>query len=150
MLFQGTKKYPEENYYLKFMGDNGGETNANTGNDQTNFHFDVNYKKFPEAIDIFSQFFKEPLFNQDSIDREMKAVDSEYNNGKSEEPFATDHLEKAYIAVPGSAVDVFSVGSLETLQVEGVYEGLKKFYNDQYSSNRMNLVLVGKQSLDEL
>ena len=45
------------------MGDNGGDTNANTGNDQTNFHFDVNYKKFPEAIDIFSQFFKEPLFN---------------------------------------------------------------------------------------
>ena len=74
----------------------------------------------------------------------MKAVDSEYNNGKSEETFATDRIEKAYIAVPGSAVDVFSVGSLETLQVEGVYEGLKKFYNDQYSSNRMNLVLVGK------
>lgn len=126
------------------MGDNGGETNANTGNDQTNFHFDVSSSKFTEAIDIFSQFFKEPLFNQDSIDREMKAVDSEYNNGKSEEPFATDHLEKAFIAVPGSAVDVFSVGSLETLQVEGVYEGLKKFYDNQYSSNRMNLVLVGK------
>jgi len=45
----------------------------------------------------------------------MKAVDSEYNNGKSDEPFATDYLEKSVIAVPGSVIDVFSVGSLETL-----------------------------------
>jgi secreted Zn-dependent insulinase-like peptidase len=45
----------------------------------------------------------------------MKAVDSEYNNGKNDEPFATDHLEKAYIAVPNSVIDIFSVGSLETL-----------------------------------
>lgn len=74
----------------------------------------------------------------------MKAVDSEYNNGKSEEAFATDYLEKAFIAVPGSVIDHFQVGSLETLQVEGVYDGLKSFYKNHYSSNLMNLVLVGK------
>jgi len=54
------------------------------------------------------------------------------------------------IAEPGSVVDVFSVGSVETLSQEGVYDNLKKFYDEHYSSNRMNLVLVGKQSLDEL
>ena len=144
MLFQGTKKYPEENYYLKYMGDHGGETNANTGDDETNFHFDVTSANFPEAIDIFSQFFKEPIFNKAAIDREMHAVDSEYNNGKSNEAFATDYLEKSVVAEPGSVIDVFSVGNLESLSQEGVYDNLKKFYNDHYSSNRMNLVLVGK------
>jgi secreted Zn-dependent insulinase-like peptidase len=132
------------------MGDNGGKTNANTNNDYTNYHFDVASAKFPEAVDIFSQFFKEPLFNHDAVDREMHAVDSEYNNAKSDEPHATDYIEKSQIAVPGSVIDHFSVGSLETLQVEGAYENLKKFYEDNYSSNRMNLVLVGKQSLEEL
>jgi secreted Zn-dependent insulinase-like peptidase len=43
----------------------------------------VTSENFPEAVDIFSQFFKEPIFDKAAIDREMHAVDSEYNNGKS-------------------------------------------------------------------
>ena len=132
------------------MSDNGGKSNANTNNDFTNYHFEVSSSKFAEGVDIFSQFFKEPLFSKDSVDREMHAVDSEYNNGKSDEGHATDYLEKSQVAIPGSVIDDFSTGNLETLKVDGVYENLKKFYNNTYSSNRMNLVLVGKQSLDEL
>jgi insulysin len=78
MLFLGTKKYPNENYYQKFLEDNGGDSNAATGDDYTYFYFDISNQKFGEALDIFSQFFKEPLFNKESMDREMKAIDSEY------------------------------------------------------------------------
>ena len=77
------------------MNDHGGETNANTNDEETNYHFDVTSANFPEAIDIFSQFFKEPLFNKENIALEMNAVDSEFNNGKSSEPYATDYLEKS-------------------------------------------------------
>jgi len=74
----------------------------------------------------------------------MKAVDSEYRMRMSDESMATDQLEKSYVAEPGSIVNRFMVGSLETLHKEGVYEELKKYYENNYSSNRMDLVLVGQ------
>ena len=150
MLFLGTKKYPDQNQYQKFLEENGGDSNAATGDDYTYFYFDVSNQKFGEALDIFSQFFKEPLFNKDAMDREMKAIDSEYQLHIQDEPVATDQLEKEVIAVPGSIVSRFLIGNLETLKVDGIYDQLKTYYEDNYSSNRMNLVLVGNQTLDEL
>jgi len=42
MLFLGTKKYPDEEYYQKFLEENGGDSNAATGDEYTYFYFDVN------------------------------------------------------------------------------------------------------------
>lgn len=125
------------------MEDNGGDSNAATGDDYTYFYFNVANQKFGEALDIFSQFFKEPLFNKDAMDREMKAVDSEYQLHIQDEPVATDQLEKDVIAAPDSIVSRFLTGNLETLKVDGIYDQLKAYYENNYSSNRMNLVLVG-------
>ena len=54
MLFLGTQKYPEENHYSKFIKTHGGLKNAATGEDYTNYHFDVKNEQFGEALDIFS------------------------------------------------------------------------------------------------
>jgi insulysin len=54
MLFLGTKKYPDENHYSKFVQQNGGSKNAATGEDYTYYYFDIKNDKFPEAVDIFS------------------------------------------------------------------------------------------------
>jgi len=54
MLFLGTKKYPEENYYQKFVKQNGGDSNAATGEEYTYFYYNVSGDKFEESLDIFS------------------------------------------------------------------------------------------------
>lgn len=58
MLILGTGKYPEEGHYSRFIKMHGGSKKAVTSEDFTNYHFDINNKAFPEALDIFSQFFK--------------------------------------------------------------------------------------------
>lgn len=143
MLFLGTKKYPEENHYQKFIEANGGDSNAATGEEYTYFYFDVNTGKFEEALDIFSQFFKEPMFTESATEREINAIENEYKMNISEEAIATDQLEKSHIAAPGSIVNRFLIGNLETLKVEGLHDQLKLYYDSNYSSNRMSLVLVG-------
>lgn len=85
MLFLGTKKYPEENHYSKFLTANGGQKNAATSEDSTYYFFDIKNEKFSEALDIFSQFFKEPLFTESATEREMNAVDSEFRKNLSDE-----------------------------------------------------------------
>lgn len=89
MLFLGTKKYPEENHYSKFINQHGGSKNAATGEDYTYYYFDIKNDQFPEALDIYSQFFKEPLFTESATDRELNAVDSEYKKNISNEARGT-------------------------------------------------------------
>ena len=77
MLFMGTEKYPDENEYSEFISNNGGYNNAWTSLTSTNYQFEVSVEAFKETLDRFAQFFICPLFNKDSVDREMNAVDSE-------------------------------------------------------------------------
>lgn len=82
MLFQGTDKYPEESEYMEFIANNGGSNNAFTSATDTNFHFSVSNEAFEEALDRLAQFFISPKFSESSSDREVNAVDSEYQMSK--------------------------------------------------------------------
>jgi insulysin len=85
MLFLGTKKYPDENHYSKFLTAHNGSKNAATAEDYTYYYFSIKNDKFGEALDIFSQFFKDPLFTESATEREMNAVDSEFRKNVSNE-----------------------------------------------------------------
>ena len=75
----GSEKYPNENDYSEYISDNGGSSNAYTSSERTNFHFEVANDAFEGGLDRFSQFFIAPLIREDAMNREMQAVDSEYN-----------------------------------------------------------------------
>jgi insulysin len=134
----GTDKYPEENDYSKFISDSGGNDNAFTTLECTNYHFDVSNDAFEKALDMFAQFFICPLFNQNSVEKEMKAVDSEFRNSLQSDPDRYFQIFQNE-SNPESAFNRFITGSLETLQKEGIVEELKKFHERWYSSNIMKL-----------
>ena len=60
------------------MNSHGGEENALTGEDETGYYFLINNDYFADALDMFSQFFKEPLFSESATKREINAVDNEF------------------------------------------------------------------------
>lgn len=77
-----------ENDYAVYLAANGGYSNAYTASTSTNYHFEVGAKPtegagsdsvspFYGALDRFAQFFIEPLFLEETLDRELRAVDSE-------------------------------------------------------------------------
>jgi insulysin len=79
MLFQGSKKYPSEKEYFEYMKQNGGMCNAYTWLNNTNYHFECSNTALEGGLDRLAQFFIEPLMGEDNTEREMKAIDSEYN-----------------------------------------------------------------------
>lgn len=115
MLFMGTEKYPEENVYSKFISDNGGCDNAFTTLESTNYHFEVSNEAFEKALDMFAQFFICPLFLESSVEKEMKAVDSEFKNSVQSD---TDRFFQIFQheSNPESAFNRFTTGSLKTLK----------------------------------
>lgn len=110
---------------------------------------------FYGALDRFSQFFVEPLFLSSTLDRELQAVDSENKKNLQSDNWRLTQLHKT-LSNPRHPYHHFSTGNLQTLRDEPTKRGLEirsefiKFYQKHYSANRMKLVALGKESLDEL
>lgn len=155
MLFLGTKNYPQENEYTKFLSEHGGSSNASTVAEHTSYYFDVSAEHLPQALDRFAQFFIEPLFNEDVTDREVNAVDSEHDKNRQSDAWRFDQLEKSF-SKAGHPYRKFGTGNKETLDIIPKQKGLNvrdellKFHKKWYSSNVMTLAIIGKESLDEL
>lgn len=152
MLFMGSEKYPEPSDYPNFIGQHGGQHNAWTGTEHTNFYFDVHPTYFEEALARFSQLFIAPRFEQSWIDKELKAVESEYRMK------LTDELRRLYqvhkeTANPKHPFTKFSVGNAQTLagnSERSIQQHLREFFASWYRTEHLTLVLVGPQPLAEL
>lgn len=152
MLFLGTEKYPTAGEYQEFISTHGGQHNAYTSFENTNYFFDIDTPYLASALDRFSQFFVSPLFTAKYVEREKHAVESEYRaKYKSEGRRGLDVFRE--VINPEHPFARFSVGSLQTLADtpdSTVRDELLAFYRNNYSANRMTLVLLGNESTADL
>ena len=80
----------------------------------------------------------------------MNAVESEFKKNLYNETYRAQQVIQSVLSVPGSAINRFSAGNLETLKRANIRDYLLEYYEKQFSSNIMSLCLVGNHSLDEL
>lgn len=85
----------------------------------------------------------------------MRAVDSENKKNLQNDMWRLSQLAKS-LSNPKHPYHHFSTGNLKTLKEEPEKRGVKirdefiRFYEEHYSANRMKLVVLGRESLDEL
>ena len=77
---------------------------------------------------IFAEFFKTPLFNQDGVDRELNAIDSEYKKNLSNEMRREMQILKSDLCSKDSPIKGFGTGNKETLNIPFVRELMLKYY----------------------
>ena len=163
-------QYPKENAYNQYLTANSGYSNAYTAATETNYFFEVaassrsssenltnGFTKSPlyGALDRFAQFFIAPLFLSSTLDRELKAVDSENKKNIQSDNWRLSQLNKS-LSNAKHPYHHFSTGNLGTLRDEprkrgvDVREEFMKFHAEHYSANRMKLVVLGREPLDEL
>lgn len=140
MLFMGSEKYHNENLFMEFISSNGGITNASTGDTNTNYYFTINPDKFIELLDIFSWFFINPLLKKDCIEREINAVDSEAKKNLLDDNWIFYEMIKKNM-VDTHAINHFTCGDKNFLKNDKLYEKVKYFFDNYYSSNIMELIL---------
>ena len=142
MLFMGTKKYPDEKYFFNYINKHGGKTNAFTGNEMTTYYYEINSKKLKKSLDIFSEFFKNPLFKKETVKNEIKSVDSEHLKNYKLDVWRKNRILKEIIDNKKHPLKKFSTGNKETLDKKNIREKVKEFYEENYSSNIMKLVII--------
>ncbi|KAJ9302927.1 hypothetical protein DTO271G3_301 [Paecilomyces variotii] len=107
------------------------------------------------ALDRFAQFFVSPLFLESTLDRELRAVDSENKKNLQSDIWRLMQLNKS-LSNKEHPYHHFSTGNLQTLKEEPQKRGIDvrkefiDFHSKHYSANRMKLVVLGRESLDQL
>ncbi|EME43644.1 hypothetical protein DOTSEDRAFT_72866 [Dothistroma septosporum NZE10] len=180
-LFMGTKKYPGENDYNAYLTKYGGHSNAFTAPTSTNYYFELSASSTSNStsssantsqasllsnvskheaplyggLDRFAQFFIEPIFDENTLDRELKAVDSENKKNLQSDNWRLMQLNKS-LSSPQHPYHLFATGNYDLLHDQPIARGVKirdefmKFYRTQYSANRMKLAVLGREDLDTL
>lgn len=135
MLFMGSKKYPDENYYDEFIENNGEYANAFTTLHDTCFYYSIGTNFLIESLDIFSQFFIDPLLNtQIRLIVKCRRIQSVIKK----------------IINPLYYGSRFTSGNLKTLKRDDIYAQLCNFHRDKYSSNLMTLTIIDKRPIEEI
>lgn len=158
MLFMGSARYPQQNDFSSYVQLHAGETNASTSIDGTKYYFEVSNDGFAEALDRWGQFFVSPLFDSSCVDRELNAVDSEFQLSLTDDECRVWEYDYSLLTLriirqasnPTSTLNRFGCGNLNTLRKPTIKEHLIEFYNTHYSANLMRLTVYSNASLDDI
>nr|CAB3500894.1 unnamed protein product [Digitaria exilis] len=154
MLFMGSSEFPDENEYDSFLSKHGGESNAFTETEYTCYHFEVKREYLKGALDRFSQFFVSPLVKAEAMDREILAVDSEFNQVLQNDTCRLSQLQ-SHTCSQGHPLNRFTWGNKKSL-VDAMGSGVNlreeilQMYMNNYHGGAMKLVIIGGEPLDIL
>lgn len=153
MIFMGSEKYPKENEFDQFVTAHGGFDNAYTECEHTLFHFDIIEKHLAGALDRFSQLFIAPLMSVDSMEREMKAVESEFQSNSMDDEVRVSQIYCTMIDESHPASN-FIWGNLKTLRDEiaqkELHCKLHDFCRRNYVASQMFLCIQSSVDMSRL
>ena len=149
VIFLGSKEYPEQDSFSQFISINGGSDNGRTSLDYTFFDFSVENEHLNEALYRFARLLKEPLFPEDGIVKELKAVNNEFELSQS-----SDGSRNFQILLSNSCneskYNSFSWGSTESLSgdVKILREEIIKYWKKFYINEKIKICVYSKLDLD--
>jgi insulysin len=168
-----------ENEYDSYLNKYGGSSNAFTVCTSTNYYFELSAMPTAKslsssanssrtslpvpkasaplygALDRFAQFFIHPLFSKDTLERELRAVDSENKKNLQSDQWRMLQLDSE-LSSENHPYHNSKTGKYHTLHDEPLAKGINirdafiNFHKEHYSANRMALVVLGREGLDEL
>ena len=141
MLFLGSKKYPDEKYFNNNIKKYGGFSNAWTDMFETVYYFSVFNDGIEHIMDIFSRFFIDPLFNEDAVQREINAVNSEHQKNINEDGWREYQTIKN-LANKDNKFNNFATGSNNTMNKKTIRKAMIKFYNQFYVSENISICII--------
>ncbi|KAL3850535.1 hypothetical protein ACJIZ3_012417 [Penstemon smallii] len=154
MLFMGSADFPDENEYDSYLSKHGGSSNAYTETEHTCYHFEVKREFLKGALTRFAQFFISPLVKAEAMEREVLAVDSEFNQVLQNDSCRLQQLQ-CYTSALGHPFNRFFWGNKKSL-ADAMEKGINlrdhilKLYHDNYFGGSMKLVVIGGETLDVL
>lgn len=155
MAFMGTREYPEENGWSKFLSRHGGDSNAETDAETTVFYFDVHPAHLRATLRRFGSFFSCPLFKWSGSRREVQAIHQEFEQAAQNDAVRQWQILSSLVQSE-HPYHRFGWGNKRSLVDEpkkaalDVRAELLAFHSRYYSANLMTGVIIGREPLETL
>jgi zinc protease len=141
MFFKGSKKFPGAEQISQELAAVGGDTNAGTIYDSTNYFFVVPTEGFGRALEIMADAIANPLFDEGELERESEVVIEE-SNRKLDNPPALSLERMIATSFTEHRIKRWRIGSNEVLRnIERA--NLLQFFRTLYLPQNMILSIAG-------
>ena len=140
LMFGGSKNYPE---FDEIVDENGGESNAFTNNDYTNFYLTLPVSKLETGLMLESDRMENLIMSQKSLDNQKNVVIEEYKQRYLNQPYGDVWLllrELSYKVHPYRWSTIGKdISHIENANLDDV----KHFFKKYYSPNNAILCIAG-------
>jgi secreted Zn-dependent insulinase-like peptidase len=139
-------------FFNDFITTNEGHFNGFTDKDTTTFIYEINKEKFLESLDVFLNFFVKPLFKSEHVEKEIFAVNSEFEKNIHSDEKRFDRLFQAF-SNPLHPFHKFSTGNKDTLKDTAHHklrELVVKYFHKHYVGRNIKLVVYGNYELKDV
>src|SRR3990167_2070954 len=146
--FKGTKKYPTAKRLSETIDAIGGEFNANTGKEHTQYFIRAACEHLPLVFDVLTDMLQNPLFDEREIEREKGVIIEEINMYKDNPQVHIESLFEEGLW-PGSALGRDIAGTAEVIRAvnrKDILDYRKKWYQP----SNMIIAVAGKFNEAEL
>lgn len=113
-LFKGTGKYPTALAISSLIDSIGGEMNANTGKEHTQFYIKAASKHLPLIFEVLTDMLQNPLLDSQELEREKGVIVEEINMYKDTPMYEIENVLESAMW-PGEPLGRDIAGSKETV-----------------------------------
>lgn len=149
--FKGSKKYPTAKQLSEIVDSIGGEFNANTGKEHTQYFIRAAYEHLPLVFEVLTDMVQHPLFDEREIEREKGVIIEEINMYKDNPQVHIESLFEESLW-PDCQLGVDIAGKAEMIRAMKRSDILS--YRDRfYQPNNMIIAVAGnfnQEKLEEL
>jgi len=147
MFFKGSKKFPGAEEIAREISKVGGQSNAGTIYDSTNYYVVIPKEGFRRGLEIQADAIANPLFDPAELDKESEVVIEE-SNRKLDNPPAVS-LERMFAtAFTRHRIKRWRIGSNEVLRSIN-RDNLVAFFETLYRPENIILTITGDVTHDE-
>jgi zinc protease len=146
LMFGGSINIPDFDSPLQLAG---GENNAFTNNDYTDYHLTIPYQNLETGFWLESDRMNELAFSQDSLDVQKKVVIEEYRQRYLNQPYGDAWLYLKPLAYKVHPYLWSTIGKEIRHIEEARLEDVKEFFFSHYAPNNAILAFSGSIKPDE-
>src|ERR1051326_2393924 len=147
-LFKGTKKYPSALAISELVDSIGGEMNANTGKEHTQYYIKSASKHLPLIFEVLTDMIQYPLLDAEELEREKGVIVEDINMYKDTPVAEIENiLEEAMW--PGDALGRDIAGTKESV-TKFTTDMFRNYIERHYQTPNMILGISGKYNSGQL
>jgi len=147
-LFKGTKKYPSALAISSLIDSIGGEMNANTGKEHTQYYIKAASKHLPLIFEVLTDMIQNPLLDSQELEREKGVIVEEINMYKDAPMYEIDNILEQEMW-PKDALGRDIAGTKESV-TKFTREMFADYINRHYQTENMILGVSGKYNPKKL